>query len=288
MRFIFLLLVSFKLLSGVAAAEQKREPPMTVVIVRDSAADCEPLCPQWISAEGEITNATPALFRKAIQNAGKADLPVLIQSGGGDVRAAIAIGRMIRKRGLDVGVGWTNFRDICKPSQSCKLPPENNGIYHGISYHTEAYCSSACPLILAGGVKRTAGWGTYIGVHQVLTKWVQSDALTIREKYYIIHGRKKVVSRTVIARKKGKSYTTNGLYKGLRKELTAYLNTMGVGLGLFDDMDKAPPTSIYWMPADELSKLKLLTGSDQSDTMLSRSICRAQPAPSLCVLQNKI
>jgi hypothetical protein len=260
---------------------------MRVVIVRDSAADCEPLCPQWISAEGEIVAATPALFKRAIQNAGKAKLPVLIQSGGGSVRAAEEIGRMIRKAGLDVGVGWTSFKDDCKPGVAkCKLPPENKGIYHGMAYHTGAYCSSACPLILAGGVNRTAGWGTYIGEHQVLTNWVKGDTITYREKYYMVRGKKKVVSRKIIARKKGKSYTTNGLYKGLRKELTVYLNEMGVGLGLFDAMDKAPPSSIYWMPAEELSRLNLLTSSAQSDTQLSRSVCKGEPVPSLCVLQN--
>ena len=287
MRCLILFWVVFMAVASVAiAAEQKREPPMTVVIVRDSATDCEPLCPQWISAEGEITSASPALFRKAIAQSGTSKFPVLIQSGGGDVRAAVEIGRMIRKRGLDVGVGWTSFRGSCKPDQKCRLPAENRNVYRGIAYHTEAYCSSACPLILAAGVNRTAGFGTYIGVHQVLTKWVQGDALTIREKYYIVHGRKKVVSRTIVARKKGRSYTTNGLYKGLRNDLTAYLNTMGISLDLFDDMDKAPPTSIYWLSGEELSSLKLVTSNEQSDSMVSRSVCRTAPRPSLCVGQN--
>jgi hypothetical protein len=285
---VWLVLSPFLIIPAAYAEDQKREPPMKVVIVRDSAPDCEPLCPQWIAAEGEIVASTPALFKRAIKNAGKAKLQVLIQSGGGNVRAAVEIGRMIRKAGLDVGVGWTNFKDVCKPgTANCKLPPENQGIYHGLPYHTNAYCSSACPLILAGGVNRMAGWGTYIGEHQVRTNWVQGDTITYREKYYMVKGKKKVVSRKIVARKKGKSYTTSGLYKGLRKELTAYLNEMGVGLSLFDMMEKAPPSSIYWMSADELSKTKLLNSSAQSDTMLSRSVCKGNPLPSLCVLQAK-
>ncbi len=284
---VWSIVIALTVSSYAIAEDQKREPSMRVVIVRDSAPDCEPLCPQWISAEGEIVAGTPALFKRALKNAGKAKLPVVIQSGGGNVRAALEIGRLIRKAGLDVGVGWTSFRDICKPgSANCKLPPENGSLYRGIPFHGGAYCSSACPLVLAGGINRLAGPGTYIGEHQVLTSWVQGDSITYREKFYMVQGKKKIISRTVVSRKKGKSFTTNGLYKGLRKELTVYLNQMGVGLGLFDAMEKAPPTSIYWMPEDELSKLKLVTSSAQLDTVLSRAVCKGKPAPSFCVLKS--
>ena len=42
--------------------------PMRVVIVRNVADGCEPLCPQWISAEGQITAQSPAVFKKALAN----------------------------------------------------------------------------------------------------------------------------------------------------------------------------------------------------------------------------
>jgi hypothetical protein len=261
------------------------DPPMKVVIVRDSADDCEPLCPQWISAEGRITSATPALFKKAIAAMGKARLPVLIQSGGGEVRAALQIGRMIREHNLDVAVGWTMFRDICKPDQiNCKLPKEQSGVYHGFAFQMRSYCNSACPLILAAGKNRFVANTNYIGVHQILNVWTQGDRITYRERYLMVRGKKQVISRTVVARTKGKSYTTNGLTKGLRKELTNYLDQMGIATSLFDHMDKAPPTSIYWMNEIELEKTKLITSRDAASDLVSRSLCKARPLAPLCVL----
>src|SRR4026207_2379666 len=71
--------------------------PMRVVIVRNNVGKCEPLCPQWISAEGQITANTPSVFNKALAAPGDQNLPVIISSPGGDVEAALAIGEIIRK-----------------------------------------------------------------------------------------------------------------------------------------------------------------------------------------------
>src|SRR5690348_1002266 len=69
------------------ASEADVSPPMRFVIVRSHEAGCEPNCPQWISAEGEVTPQTPALFKKFLKQVGKNRLPVLINSLGGDVEA---------------------------------------------------------------------------------------------------------------------------------------------------------------------------------------------------------
>jgi hypothetical protein len=282
--FAVTLLLCTPVLAKTKTSVKSSDPVMTVVIVRDSAPECEPVCPQWIAAEGRITNATPAAFKKALAAAGETKLPVLIQSSGGDVRAALEIGRMIRKQKFDVAVGWTAYRDGCNPTQAdCKLPPAQKGIFHGTAIHNRAYCNSACPLILASGVKRLAGWGTYVGVHQVTTVWVKGDRITYRESYRMVRGKRHVVKRTVVSRTKGKSYTTNGLYKGLRVQLTAYLNEMGVDLGLFVDMEKAPPSSIYWMPAAEMEKLKLVTGPEMADDLTARAQCKRYPLPTHCI-----
>ena len=41
-------------------------PAMRFVVVRSSAPDCEPNCPEWISAEGTIEASTPALFTRLL------------------------------------------------------------------------------------------------------------------------------------------------------------------------------------------------------------------------------
>lgn len=90
----------------------------------------------WISAEGEIRADTPAQFRDVLSRLNGRKLPVVISSPGGRLSAALSIGRMIRKHGLDVTVQGT--------------------------------CTSACPFVLAGGVERHAAPGAVVGVHQAL------------------------------------------------------------------------------------------------------------------------
>jgi hypothetical protein len=130
------------------------EAPMTVVIVRNNVSLCEPNCPEWIAAEGEITDGTPAKFRDVFKRMGKKQLPIVIRSPGGSINAALEIGKMIRKRKLDVAVGSTQF-DGCGPNRKdCKLPKVNKGIYRGTASSFYGFCNSACPLILAGGTVR--------------------------------------------------------------------------------------------------------------------------------------
>src|SRR4029453_10051238 len=79
-----------------AAKKQKQETPaydlpMRVVIVRSVMAGCGSLCPQWISAEGQITAQSPAVFKKALAKAKDLRLPIVVTSVGGDVDAALKI-----------------------------------------------------------------------------------------------------------------------------------------------------------------------------------------------------
>jgi hypothetical protein len=291
MKLLWFFLFNLMYLNGLTVnAEPAKDVdlPMTIVIVRNLSDTCAPNCPQWISAEGKITKATPAQFRKTLNAAGKLRLPVIIQSSGGDIDAAMQIGRMIRKQKLDVAVGWTLFKGNCKPSsKNCKLPPTQNGIYGGLGFTGRSFCNSACGLVLASGVNRMSGSIASVGVHQPHTDWKKGDTIYYRDKYRIV-GRKKIfISRTVVKRVKGKSYSTTGLYKGLRKNLTKYLNEMGVSVALFDYMEKAPYSSIYWMTMPELKKkIKLINSSSDAQQLSSFSICKTVPVPAHCVLDN--
>ena len=43
-----------------------QEPPMRFDIIRLSSTACEPLCPEWISADGELTDQSPAKLTKLL------------------------------------------------------------------------------------------------------------------------------------------------------------------------------------------------------------------------------
>ena len=90
--------------------------PMKVVHVKSSAPGCAPNCPEWISAEGMIDDGTLAQFKKVFKEIGPRKLPILIDSGGGLVDESIAIGRLIRAKGLDVAVTKTVISQIGRAS----------------------------------------------------------------------------------------------------------------------------------------------------------------------------
>lgn len=258
------------------------DPPMTVAVVRSSVSGCEPDCPQWIAAEGRITPNTPALFRKALKLAGKRRLPVIITSPGGDVDAALAIGNLIRARKLDVAVGWTFFTGCWPQQKDCKLPKQQAGVYRGSALTYRAYCASACPFILAAGQQRLLGPGAVAGVHQISTTMIQDRSL-YREKYIMVKGKKKVLSRTLVSRKPAKSYVTTKLAKSHRRKLTAYLKTMGVGVELIGLFDKAPPSSIYMLGAQEATATKLVTAFEPAGSLVDNGLCRAATPAGNCV-----
>ncbi len=277
---------------ALAAAKKKRQakpaapldPPLTVVLVRADESQCGNLCPEWLMAEGRLTEASPAAFRKALKKAGRKKLPVVINSPGGSVVAALEIGRLIRKNKLDVAVGRTRYSGCAPADTSCTLPKPARGTYRGTLRADNAYCFSACPLVLAGGTRRVAGLGSHVGVHQVETRWTQ-DSITYRETYRIVNGKKKVVSRKEVSRKRAKSYTTVGLYKDLRRKLTSYLATMGVKAAFLDLMEKAPPNAIYALSFEQMRELNLVTSRQSVSELAGPMACNKSPAPPHCLGQ---
>lgn len=88
-------------------------------------------------ATGTITPGMAKTFADEIAKRGSYVKTVVLQSPGGSVQDALAMGRLIREK----------------------------------RYATEvvsgSYCASSCPLVFAGGVQRIAGAKAAIGVHQV-------------------------------------------------------------------------------------------------------------------------
>src|SRR5208337_1856272 len=151
---------------GKPADPPKLTQPMQVVIVSDSRTECTSNCAQWISAEGQIGPATPAQFRRVFEVLGKTKLPIFISSTGGSVQAAYAIGREIRKRGLDVAVEHTIFEKCETAPAPCdrrKLKDGDKGRPEPVA----AACISSCVFILAAGTERLVPAYGFVGVHQI-------------------------------------------------------------------------------------------------------------------------
>ena len=90
-----------------------------------------------LMATGTITPGISEAFAAEVGKRGDYIKTVLLNSPGGSVTDALAMGRLIREKKFATEV------------------------------EAGKYCASSCPLVLAGGVERRAGDKAAIGVHQV-------------------------------------------------------------------------------------------------------------------------
>lgn len=133
------------------AAPGNSTPDMRFVVVRGRDSLCNPDCPEWISAEGAMTPQTPQKLRQLLDTLGNRRLPVVISSQGGSLFSALAAGRLIHERKLDVAVGRTTIVGCDPPEAGCLA---DNGAYVGLISDYGVECDSACALMLAAGAKR--------------------------------------------------------------------------------------------------------------------------------------
>ncbi|MEI9430751.1 hypothetical protein [Mesorhizobium sp. Cs1299R1N3] len=253
-------------------------PPMRFVVVRSNAPGCEPNCPEWISADGTIAAGTPALLKRTLKALKGRQLPVVVNSPGGNVDAALALGRMIRKNKLDVAVGVTVLSD-CQPEiENCNDNKGKSADYFGIVHDDGAMCNSACPLMFSGGVRRVIGDFGYLGVHQITTTY-HREKLLYRTTYRIVNGKKKIISTKVVSRKSAGSYKTYEMSRAVEKTLSAYLREMGIGDGVLEIMKATPASEIRQIPLDAMLTMKLVTSRDAVDLLTTASLCGlGQPA----------
>jgi hypothetical protein len=90
-----------------------------------------------LMATGTIMPGSSESFATEVGRHGEYIRTVVLNSSGGSVTDALAMGRLIRERRFATEV------------------------------EAGKYCASSCPLVFAGGVERRAGNGATIGVHQV-------------------------------------------------------------------------------------------------------------------------
>jgi hypothetical protein len=280
-------LASFLVMGHAAfAANTKKSAPdlgptMRFVVVRSSAPGCEPTCPEWISAEGSIEAGTPALFKRALKVLGGRKLPVVVDSPGGNVEAALALGRLLRKNKLDIAVGKTRFTGCQPEAKDCKENDAKGARYFGNAYASGAICNSACPLMFAGGIRRVVGQWAYLGVHQITTTYIRTK-LQYRTTYRVVRGKKKVLSKKIVGRKNAGSYKTYEMSKSVEKRLAAYLKEMGVGQGVLETMKNTPASTIQQLAPYDMLQTKLVTSLDAVDLLTAATLCNTDPVAANC------
>lgn len=208
---------------------------MRVAIVQGEG----PLCPTkpcsaWISAEGPVTWSALVDFAAALNGFGTEKPVVVINSRGGLVEPALAIGRLLRLAGATVIVGHTIF-----PYRGPRFAA--TGELDPAVQKFGGLCQSACVFILAGGIKRLVPQGGFVAVHRPSTVM----RLTVDAK----------ASRLV-----KKPVDDAGELAGVLK---AYFEEMGVGAPLLELMLATPPAHMRVLTSQELVNSKL--AAEQSD-----------------------
>ena len=118
------------------------------------AQACGTDCRTWVSASGAITSDTPRDF-DAFAKKNKLDgATIALDSDGGSVLGALALGRAIRKLGMTTTVGKTIDLAAADGGKRAKLLPQ-------------AYCESMCAFVLLAGVERRVPAEARVMVHQI-------------------------------------------------------------------------------------------------------------------------
>lgn len=259
-----------------SAQERANENPldgdMRFFVARSASVGCPTDCAAWIVAEGGLIEATANKFNAFLKKIGPRKLPVLVNSRGGSVRAALAMGRMIRARGLDVAVAKTIYIPCVNGKISCgDIGAEE---LRGDASGDGATCASACAFLLAAGQRRMAPPGAMVGVHQILTRRIIVTRRQTFRDTIIRHGGRVETLRTILSESRSsrteKRVETTASTKAL---VGPFLRDMGVSPQLIEWMDTAPPSGIR-----ELWRAELLQSALVTDEMSVRELLGA-PAP---------
>ena len=267
--------------AGAAGKVPPRE--MAFSIVRTSNSACEPDCPEWIAADGDISEKTTKAFKDILKKAGERNLPLLVNSLGGRVDVAMTLGRLIREREMTVEVARTDYL-LCEPwDKKCK-PDFEDGTYYGYANLTFGVCNSACPILLAGGIRRIASPFARVGVHQIVTtrQKYQSKYKVYQQK---LSNGKVVTKRELVERKKIGTVRSTELRGSLRRDLTDYLTAMDVKPALIELMLSTPPEDIRYLSMNELKTLGVVTEINEIEGLVGHRICKSRPRPENCLLR---
>ena len=121
----------------------------------------------WISAVGVVTADTPKAFEDFARDRHLAGATIVLDSSGGSVNDAIALGRKWRQLGMLTTVGaTTEVRTV-------------NGVSASIA--PDAYCESMCVFLLLSGQSRYVPQGAHVRVHQI---WMGDRADDARAASY--------------------------------------------------------------------------------------------------------
>ena len=114
---------------------------------------CQPDCRGWVSAVGIVTADSPKAFDEFARGRQLNGATIVLDSSGGSVNDAIALGRRFRSLGALTTVGVTVRTQTAEGERASVSP--------------EAWCESMCVFLLLSGKTRYVPPSAHVRVHQI-------------------------------------------------------------------------------------------------------------------------
>jgi hypothetical protein len=220
-------------------APQAREKSLVIYLAKGEANACGEGCSEWIAAEGRFDKDAVVRMRAFLQRHGARKLPVYFHSPGGDGVAAMAVGRMLRERGLTAGVALTtpstcaSARDT---SPACQAAKRSNQPVAAV-WRPTGNCNSACVYAVLGGTVRDVPPSARLGVHAAKTTMYRrfSDGsvqqITAKQDPLLI-------------KNKAAEFDAS---------LRRFIREMGIDSKLFETAARVPHESIRYLSRDQIA-----------------------------------
>lgn len=233
------------LLSPAALHASDRALPMHFDLRLQGPADvCGKNCKTFIAAVGAITADTPRHFLLFAQSHDVGGATVVLDSDGGSVHGAIALGRELRNLKLETTVG-----------SLVELPGEG-GDEPRVTLSPQADCESMCAFVLLGGIHRSVPDDSRVMVHQIWLGDRRDDPTAANYS---------AEDLVLVQRDIGK--------------LAQYTAEMGASIDLLDVALRIPPWEpMHALTRDELKRTRLTT--DDMDVVATGTVAAASPAVS--------
>ena len=151
-----LTVLAFASLTSVTSAGDVRTLPMRFELVQEGPdAVCGQRCRTFISAVGAITKDTPNDFAAFARGRDLNGTTLVLDSSGGSVLGTLALGRNIRRLGINTTVG-----------KLAKLAPRGSGPMR-VALSSRADCESMCAYLLLAGKQRFVPAEARVLVHEI-------------------------------------------------------------------------------------------------------------------------
>jgi len=233
-----------------ARAASERALPMRFELRLQGPADsCGDSCKTLISAAGAITADSARDFMLFTQGRKLTGATVLLDSDGGSVHGAIALGREIRRLGLNTMVG-----------RAIDLGIQSERETERAVISPRADCESMCAFVLLGGIHRLVPSEARVMVHQIWLGDRRDDPTAA-------------------------SYSAEDLVLVQRDigRIAQYTADMGGGIDLLDLALRIPPWEpMHSMSRDELQRTRLAT--EDADLPAVATVAASSPTTPQVVM----